>query len=151
MAMIRWGGGSDLVSQLERMQREMEGLMGVFGSRGFAAPSTYRPEVYPALNIYGNGEGYILRAEVPGIDPKSLEVEVKDDTITLRGERQPIELPEGASYHRRERDFGTFSRSMTLPDQVNADKVVATCKDGILEVHLPYAEQAKRRKISVKA
>ena len=90
-----------------------------------------------------------MRAEVPGVDPKSLDIEIAGDTLTLRGERKLPELNEGASYHRRERDFGQFRRSFSLPDKVDGKKVEARCQDGILEVRLPHAEETKARKIAI--
>ena len=150
MALIRWGREDDLFSQLDRMQREMHRLMSDIGSwLGRSSWPVHRSTVYPPLNIYNDGEGFVVRAEVPGVDPKSLDVEVTSDTLTIRGERRLPELPEGASYHRRERDFGQFRRSLTLPDKVDSGKVVATCQDGILDIRLPYAEEAKARKITV--
>ena len=111
----------------------------------------YRAQVYPALNIYNDGETYVVRAEVPGVDPKELDIEATGDTITIRGERKLPELAEGSSYHRRERDSGAFQRSFTLPDKVNTSKVMARCEDGILEIRLPHAEETKARKINVKS
>jgi HSP20 family protein len=107
--------------------------------------------VYPPVNVYNDGESYVVRAEVPGIDPADVDLEVTGDTLTLRGERKRPEVPEGAAYHRRERDFGRFRRSLSLPAQVDSTKVSATCTDGILEIRLPHAESAKRRRIDVKA
>jgi len=151
MALMRWGQPSNVFSELTRMQREMDEIFSTFAPRhARTRPSTFRAQVYPALNIYNDGESFILRAEVPGVDPKSLDIEVTGDTLTLRGERQLPELAEGASYHRRERDFGQFSRSFTLPEKVDGNKVVARCEDGVLEVRLPHAEDAKARKIAVK-
>ena len=151
MALIRWGREHDPISQYDRLQREMGQLMSAFGpwrrpelSRG------YRQSVYPALNVYNDGECFIVRAEVPGVDPKALDIEVTGETLTIKGERSLPEKPEGTSYHRRERDFGQFSRSLTLPDRVNSNKVSASCEHGILEIRLPHAEEAKARKIAVK-
>lgn len=152
MALIRWGQEGDLFSQLTRMQHDMERVMSAFSPQSsWTGWPTYRTQVYPALNIYNDGESYILRAEVPGVDPKSLDIEVTGDTVTVRGERKLPELAQGASYHRRERDYGEFSRSFTLPDQVDSNKVMANCQDGVLEVRLPHAEQAKARKITIKS
>ena len=110
----------------------------------------YRPAVYPPINIYNDGETYIVRAELPGVSPDNLDLEVTGDTLTLRGERKSEELPEGASYHRRERDTGQFRRSFSLPDRIDSSKVVAKADNGILEIRLPHAESAKRRRIEVK-
>jgi HSP20 family protein len=151
MAIIRWRGDNDLFSQLDRMQREMTGWMAaarpVFGGEA----ATFRPEVYPPLNIYDDGETFIVRAEVPGVDPKNLDVEATGDTLTIRGERTLPEAGANASYHRRERDQGQFRRAFTLPKPVDNTKVLASCVNGVLEVRLPYAEEAKRRKITIKA
>lgn len=150
MALIRWGQRNDLFSQLDRMQREMEGLFGAL-SPWRTRSTPYPTRVYPALNIYDDGEGFVVRAEVAGVDPASLEIEVAGDTLTIRGSRKTPERQEGWSYHRCERDYGEFHRSLTLPDKVDSSKVAATCNHGILEVHLPHAEQAKARKIAVRS
>lgn len=150
MALARWQQGNDVLSQLDRMQREMDRLMSGFSQRpGWTGWPTSR--VYPPLNIYNDGECFILRAEVPGVDPKSIELDATGDTLTLRGERQLPEIPKGASYHRCERDSGRFRRSFTLPNRVDSSKVVASCQSGILEIRLPHAEEAKARKITVKS
>lgn len=152
MALIHWGRESDLLSQMNRMQQELDSMFSAFyPRRGLGRRPAYRTRVYPSLNIYDDGETYVVRAEVPGVDPKSLDIEATGDTLTIRGERELPDLPEGASYHRRERDFGAFSRSFTLPDKIDSNKVVAACEDGILEIRLPHAEEAKARKIAVKA
>ena len=150
MALIRWGNENDLFSQFDRMRRDMNALMSG-ASPWHRSRSGYSTHAYPALNLYREGEGFVLRAEVPGVDPKSLDVQVTGDTLTIRGERKLPELGEGASYHRRERESGEFSRSLTLPDRVNSAKVVASCNDGVLQILLPFAEEAKARKVSIKS
>jgi len=152
MARFRWYSGDDMFSQLERMQREMDRLLSSVrpGLAGLAS-AVQRPDVYPPINLYKDEEGFIVRAEVPGVDPKAIDLEVTGDTLTLRGERTAPGIPEGASYHRRERDFGRFRRSLTLPEMVDSTKVSAACHDGVLEIRLPHSEQAKRRHIAVKA
>ena len=149
MALVRWGREGDIFSELARMQGDLSRLFGEFDSRSHR--TGYRASVFPPLNIYNDGESFIVRAELPGVDPKSLDVEVSGDTLTLRGERVLPELPEGTSYHRRERDYGQFRRSFSLPERVNSSKVMASCEDGVLEIRLPHAEGTKTRKISVKA
>jgi HSP20 family protein len=147
MAIFRWLGENDFFSPLQKMQREMNNML----STGRPGPGlTQRPGVYPALNIYDDGESFIVWAEVPGMEPKSIDITVSGDTLKLTGERTLPELGEGASYHRRERDFGHFSRALTLPEQVDNSRVVASYKNGILEILLPRAEQAKQRKIEIK-
>jgi len=150
MAMIRWGQPNDFFSQLDRMQHEMERLVSSFSQRP-AWSNWPSARVYPPLNIYNDGECFIIRAEVPGVEPKSVDVEVTGDTLTLRGERRLPELDEGTSYHRRERDAGQFRRSFTLPDRVDSTKVMASCQDGVLEIRLPHAEETRARKITIKS
>jgi len=151
MAMVRWHPEFDAFSQLDRMQRDMSGML--FGPRPWTGgdAATFRPDVYPALNIYDDGETFVVRAEVPGVDPKNIEIEATGDTLTIRGERTLPEPGANASYHRRERDFGQFRRSFTLPKPIDNTKVMAGCINGVLELRLPYAEEAKRRRITVKA
>jgi len=151
MAIIRWRGENDLFSQLDRVQHEMSGLLSAYRPWTGAEASTFRPEVYPPLNIYDDGETFVVRAEVPGVDPKNIDIEATGDTLTIRGERTLPEAGPDSSYHRRERDSGQFRRAFTLPKAIDNTKVMASCTNGILEVRLPYAEEAKRRKITVKA
>lgn len=152
MALIRWLGEDSTLSQLERMQREMDRLTSVFRPFfGSGEGAVYRPGVYPPINVYDDGESFIVRAELPGVDAKAVEVTVTGDTLTIRGERTARELPEGASYHRRELSTGQFRRALTLPEQVDNTKVLASFRDGILEIRLPRAEQAKLRKVEIKS
>lgn len=152
MSWFQWGHEGDLFSQLDTMQRQMDRMVSTFSrSPGTAGRQAFRSQVYPALNVYKNGEGYVVRAELPGIESKSLDIEVTGDTLTLRGERKAPELTDGASYHRRERDFGTFRRSLSLPEKVDGSKTAASYNDGVLEVRLPFAEETKARKIAISA
>ena len=149
MALIRRGREGDIFSELARMQSDLGRLFGEFDSQSYA--TGYRASVFPPLNIYNDGESFIVRAELPGVEPTSLDVEVSGDTLTIRGERMLPDLPEGASYHRRERDYGQFRRSFSLPERVNSAKVMASYEDGVMEIRLPHAEEAKARKVTVKA
>jgi len=145
MAFVHWLSEGDFASRMNRLQREMERLWST-GWGGIGHGSS----VYPQINIYDDGESYIARAEVPGVDPGDIDVTVTGDTLTIRGKRE-IEPPgENSSYHRRERSSGEFRRAFTLPEQVDSSKVVAKSTNGVLEIVLPRAEQAKQRKIEIK-
>ncbi len=150
MTSIRWFNASDPFGQLDRLQREMDQVFSALRPAGTSA-ALERTGVYPALNLYDDGESLVVRAEVPGVDPKSLDVSVTGDTLTLKGERPASEAPEGASFHRRERGVGTFQRAMNLPVAVDTQKVAATYREGVLDIRLPRAEHAKPRRITVKA
>lgn len=104
---------------------------------------------FPAVNIYDDGEGFRLRAELPGVDEDDLEITAEDDQITIRGERT-IEPPsDDANWHRRERQSGEFRRNVTLPQQIDPDGVRANLKLGVLDIFAPRAEQTQPRKIEI--
>lgn len=87
---------------------------------------------------------------MPGVSPKDIEISVQNDTLTLRGCRQPRDLEEGETYHRRERGCGRFARTLQLPFQVEPEGVEATFERGVLHISLPRAEADKPKKITVK-
>lgn len=132
--------------EMERFQREMNRLFDEFyPTRIRRAPS------YPAMNVWGNGEGLLVTAEMPGVRPEDIDVRVEDDTLIISGERHAEEVPENAHYHRRERGYGKFSRALQLPFSIEVDKVEAGFKNGILSITLPRAEAEKPKKIVVKS
>jgi len=145
MALVRWHGQNDFRDRWNNWQREMDQR---WFARGGAASQA--ASVYPPINIYDDGESFIARAEIPGVDPKSIDVTVTGDTLTLRGKREIAPAGENCCYHRRERSAGEFRRAFSLPDQVDSTKVVASSANGVLEILLPRAEQAKQRKVTVK-
>ncbi len=104
---------------------------------------------YPAVDVLESKDAYIIRAELPGMKKEDLNLEVKDGTLTLTGERKSEELAEGVEYRSVERVNGKFVRSFALPKTVNHEAIQATYKDGVLEVHVPKAEAAKPRQITV--
>ena len=106
---------------------------------------------YPAVNIWSSNDDIVLTAEIPGIDIKDIDLSISGDTLTLKGERIPEVLKEDESYHRQERSYGKFVRSIKLPFLVNNNKVEAEFKHGILEVRLPKAENEKQKKITIKS
>jgi HSP20 family protein len=103
----------------------------------------------PSVDIYETDEAIILKAELPGIKKEDVSVEIKDNVLTLRGERvEDKEIKEG-SYFRKERCFGTFSRAFNLQHRVQPDKIKAKFKDGILEIEIPKPEEEKPKQITV--
>jgi HSP20 family protein len=104
---------------------------------------------YPALNTWEDGDAVWVEAELPGLTMADLEVLVSGNELTINGRRE-IAAPQGASYHRRERAQGAFSRSLALPWVIDANQVEATLRDGVLTVRLPKAESAKPKRIEVK-
>lgn len=106
--------------------------------------------VFPPLNITQDNDNFYLRAEVPGIEPKELQITALRNRVSLAGKRSIQREHERASYHRRERPEGVFNRTVTLPGEVDAGRVEARYADGILTLTLPKAEEAKPRQITVK-
>ena len=142
--MFNWWETPSVFDELRRLQREMDRIFGQIGT----IPRSRL--IFPLVNIYDDGEAFLLRAEIPGVDPKALDVSATGDTVTIAGER-PLDEPEGASYHRRERDHGTFSRTIRLPQPIDPDKIKATYKNGVLEVKVPRAAEAKPRKVKIES
>lgn len=97
-----------------------------------------------------DGASFVLRADVPGLTENDFEISVANNTVTLKGERK-VQVPEGYSQHRRERTDVRFAKSFQLPARVDADKVTATLKHGVLTLTLPRAAEAQPRQISVRA
>jgi len=132
--------------EVDRLQNEMNRLFEAYSpARMRTAPG------YPAMNIWTSEDGIKLTAEVPGVHSDDIDINVVGETLTLSGERKADELKEGARYHRQERGYGKFTRSIQLPFPVNVNQVEATFKNGVLNVSLPRAEEDKPRKIAVKS
>lgn len=129
------------------LRREMDRVLDVF-SRGDGG--LMRARAFPPVNLWEDGNNFYLEAELPGIREEDLEISAAGNELTLRGRRQP-EQGENLAYHRRERGYGEFSRVLMLPADVDADKIEARLKDGVLSLTLPKAEAARARKITVKA
>ena len=116
----------------------------------FFSPAPLRSvALNPAVDVEETADAYVFRADLPGVSSKDVKVTVHNDTITLRGERKQEEKTSEGSRHRVERATGVFERSFTLGLPVRADQVKASYKDGVLEVHVPKAEEAKPRDIEV--
>ncbi len=103
----------------------------------------------PTVNIYETDEAIILKAELPGIKKEDVSVEVKDNVLTLKGERAEDKEVKEENYFRKERCFGTFSRAFNLHYRVQPDKIKAKFKDGVLEIEVPKPEEEKPKQITV--
>jgi HSP20 family protein len=108
-----------------------------------------RSGMFPPVNIYDNGESFLVRAELPGADRNSLDITVKSNQLVLRGQRVVRPAGEQAAYHRREREGGNFRRIVSLPENVDSTHIQATYKNGILEVVVPRAAEARPRRIEI--
>jgi HSP20 family protein len=131
--------------EMERLQREMNRLFSDF------TPTSGRSVLdFPAVNLWSGDEGAVLTAELPGIDPADLDINVSGSTLTLSGKRQPEKVGDKVVFHRQERAYGQFVRSIDLPFTPDTAKVEALYDKGILLLHLPRAEADQPKKITVK-
>jgi HSP20 family protein len=105
-----------------------------------------------AFDMYETGDDYVVTATLPGLRPEDLEISVQGNTLTISGEVKSDDAEgQQRTYHTRERRFGRFSRQVTLPAGINADKVQANLEHGVLTLHIPKAEEMKPRRIQVTA
>ncbi|HWG44866.1 MAG TPA: Hsp20/alpha crystallin family protein [Gemmataceae bacterium] len=147
MQSSRWQSFSPVWNQLQQFQHEMNHL---FDRWTDGNPFT-GPVAFPLLNVWEDGDRVCVEAELPGLDFEDLEIYVTGgNQLTIKGERKPC-VPDQGVWHRQERAFGSFSRSLTLPFPVDADKVDAHLVNGVLQVELSKHESARPRKIPVKA
>ncbi len=126
---------------LDRLFRELQ--------PGFGELWPLNEHAFPALNVWEDEEHLHVEADVPGFKMEDLEVSVLGDELTIRGRREPSD-EDRSTFHLRERRTSEFVRTLTLPVEVDADKIEATLKDGVLAVVMPKAEAARMRKIEVK-
>ena len=151
MAIVRWEPFRDLVSLQDRMNRLFDESYrsrtgaGAGQEEDWALGGSWAP----AVDIYEHDGNIVLKAEIPGVDPKDVDIRVENNTLTLCGERKLDTEVKRDSYHRVERAYGSFSRSFTLPNVVDTDKIKAEYKDGVLRMTLPKRDEAKPKQISI--
>lgn len=153
MAVFRWKPGfygwhRDPFAEMDRLRREMDSIYSAFTEGRGIAPAA---GVFPALNMSEDDHNLYVRAELPGVAPENIDITTKQNNLIIKGERKIATEGEKVSYHRKERDAGNFRRIISLPTRVDSEKVTASCKNGVLTVTLPKAEEAKPRQISVKS
>jgi HSP20 family protein len=145
MAITRWDPFRDLLN----LQNDMTRLFGrAYGEEGGGETRTAWA---PPMDIYETQDGYRVVTELPGFAPDEVDVTVNDGTLTIKGERRFYDEVNQENFHRIERRFGQFQRLVSLPSQVQADKVEASFDKGVLTVSIPKAEQAKPKRVEIKA
>ena len=135
-------------NQLARMQNELSRLFDI------RQPSQDDDNVAasdwaPAIDIKEEADRFILHADIPGVDPKDIDIHMEDGMLTIRGERESEKKEEREGYKRIERAFGTFYRRFSLPDTANPEKISAKNKNGVLEITIPKQEKGQARKIEI--
>jgi HSP20 family protein len=156
MAIERWRPRGGLVPGspfrgLARMEREMEDFFGRFFPEGLWPRMREERAWAPAVDMLDRKDEIVLRADLPGMEQKDVEVTVQDGMLTIRGDRKEEKEVKEEDYYYCERWAGAFSRTLSLPAGIDAEKVKATFRNGVLEIHITKAERAKGKTIEIKA
>ena len=147
MALIRW----DPTRELTSLQSEMNRLFSSFFDTPTPAGSnggSLRRWI-PAMDLVETDEHFVLRADLPGLTQEDVSIELEDNVLTVSGERKSEHEDRREGYYRVERAFGSFARSLTLPEGVDPDAVAASFDKGVLEVRIPKPEERKPRKVAI--
>ncbi|MGB2696509.1 MAG: Hsp20/alpha crystallin family protein [Candidatus Zixiibacteriota bacterium] len=147
MALVRWRPFRDLVSIQDEMNRLFNDFFGRVPSRfeGDLSASEWNPSV----DISETKDEIVVKAEVPGMKKDDIKINLQDNVLTLKGERKQEKEEKETNFYRMERCYGSFTRSFNLPTMVQADKIKASYKDGILNITLPKAEEVKPKQIPI--
>jgi len=147
MALIRW----EPVTELNTIQNEMNRLFNTFFDQPAPAGRGGAPSRrwIPAMDLVETAGHYLLRADLPGLDDDDVNIQLEDNVLTISGERKTQHEQNEEGYYRIERAFGNFTRSLTLPDGIDADAVQAQFDRGVLEIRIPKPEQKKPRQVQI--
>jgi HSP20 family protein len=146
--LIRWKKGEDW--GLTQMRREMDRLFDRFSEAWPFRGITEMDKWTPSVDVSETDKELIVRAELPGIDPKDIDISLNGNVLAIKGERKHEREEKKENFHLVERSSGSFARSIQLPSEVNADKIKATYKDGILNLSMPKTKIEAVKKIEVK-
>jgi HSP20 family protein len=142
MALVRW----DPIRELDSLQGDMNRLFDRFFE---GRPSGTGRRWIPAMDLVETDDHLVLRGDLPGLTEDDVDIEIKDNVLTVSGERKSENEEKGEGYHRVERSFGSFSRSLSLPQGVDAQKVDAQFDNGVLEVRIPKPAEAKPTRVQI--
>ncbi|HYA90528.1 MAG TPA: Hsp20/alpha crystallin family protein [Thermodesulfobacteriota bacterium] len=134
--------------QFERMTRDFDQLWDSFfggGSKGRA-----EGEWLPSLDLAETDNELVVKAELPGMDSKDIDISLSDGMLTIKGEKKQEKEEKKSDYHFIERSYGAFTRSIRLPKQVQREKISASYKNGLLRITLPKSEEAKKKEVKIK-
>ncbi len=145
--LTRWSPMRDITS----LHRDIDELFGrVFGRTEGLVPSLFMERyTFPAIEFARKGDNLVVRAELPGVNPKDVDVNVTGNLLTIKGERRQDEETKREDYYMREISYGAFERTITLPEGVNADKIEASYKGGVLELTMPAEAAVKGKKVHI--
>jgi HSP20 family protein len=148
MAIIRWRPMRDFMTVQDEMNRMFDRFFSREPWEGDESMST--AEWSPTVDISENKDEYFVSAELPGMKKEDVQITYANNVLRIEGERRKEEEKQDTNYHRVERLYGKFCRTFQVPTQIQADKIAADFKNGILTVHLPKAEEAKPKEVQIK-
>jgi HSP20 family protein len=134
----------------DRMRQDMDRFWGSFFERGISRRRGEMDDWLPSLDVAETKNEVVVKAEVPGMDPKDLDISLSDGILTIKGEKKREKEEKEEDYHLIERSYGSFVRSVQLPAKVRSDKIQASYKNGVLSITLPKAEEAKKKEVKIK-
>jgi HSP20 family protein len=146
MELVPWRPSRELSS----LRREMDSLWSRFFGES-RIPRLFEEEWLPSVDISETKDNLVIKAELPGLEAKDIDVSMSGDVLIIKGEKKMEEEKKDEHYHFRERYAGSFQRSLKLPAGVKSDDIGATFKNGVLTITLPKAEEAKKKKIEIKS
>jgi len=138
------------VRELDRMRTEVDRLWDVFFEGRPARTLEDLGEWMPSVDVSETKNEIVVKAELPGMDPKEIDISLSNGSLLIRGEKKQEKEEKDENYHLVERSYGSFTRSVHLPEGVNRDKISASYKNGVLKVVLPKSEEAKKKEIKIK-
>jgi HSP20 family protein len=141
----RWDPFRDMM----QMRSNMDRMIDRFFEDGFGDGWDQQSSWNLPLDVSETGDEYLVKASLPGIKPEDVDVTFSDNTLTIKGEMRQEEEKEESRYHLRERRYGSFSRTLTLPRGINGDNIKASFDNGVLTLHLPKSEEVKPKKINI--
>ena len=153
-SLIPWKWGESSSSSPDKavteFRKEVDDLFSrFFGSEGWLPSGYFSRGFTPAVDMSETDTEILVKAELPGVDPKEIEVNIAGTTLTIKGEKKEEREEKTENMHRVERSYGSFFRSINLPCEINEDKIEATFKDGVLNLKLPKTEPDKKRTIKI--
>ena len=136
--------------EFERMRREMDRLWDSFFERRPATRAKEEGAWFPSVDVSEAEGELVVKAELPGMDPKNMDISLREGVLTIKGEKKQEKEEKEEGYHLVERSYGSFTRSIRLPKEVQSEKINASYKDGVLRITLPKTEEAKKKEIKIK-
>jgi HSP20 family protein len=154
MSLVRWNPARDLTafpSDVLSMQKEINRMFdSIFHGDLSDSTSAFTSAWIPAVDIAERENDFVVRMELPGVTKEDVKIIMQEGILTVKGEKKQEKESKGSDYHRVERSYGSFQRSFTLPTAIKAENIDASFRDGVLNISLPKAEEARPKQIDVK-